>query len=195
MSGTGLFDNSSKPTTNSSQQSPSVSTNVTRDEIVRVLMPELRKLVEDSVDKAIEHAMAPLLDKQRQLEVELIQLTAERQRAAPPPKPAARATEMTVRNAAADAASKPPVGAVGSNALAALNTPEVASGVQSPPLTERRTAYVVASTSGVLVDDIPSELNGARRKRIVIWAFSIVILVSLLCAIALSVASNLGRYF
>ena len=75
------------------EQGPSVQSSITRDDIVRAVMPELQVLVRHLVDTNIERALAPLLDKQRELESALKELRKAQVR--PEPAPAAATTRST----------------------------------------------------------------------------------------------------
>ncbi len=56
-----------------------------RDELVQTVMPELRTLVEHLVKTTVERSLAPLLDRQRELEAKLERVASslEKQRALP----------------------------------------------------------------------------------------------------------------
>jgi hypothetical protein len=140
------------------------------------------------LEAAIQGALAPLLDKQRELEVALGDLRrAERRPEDVPSLVSRRAPE--------------PVTALGSNALAqpavvmraAPIAPAVGAAprpVAAKPLTLAFTATPDANASW----DIPKELNGSRRKRAVIWILAIAVVLLLLSVAGLSVLSNTGRY-
>jgi hypothetical protein len=135
------------------------------------------------LEATLKSALAPLLDRQRELENALGDL----RRADPrPPDVPGRAPD--------------PVNSLGSVARAepppALRAAPLAPAVAAPP---RAMARPLGSTSTSAHDaaaawDIPAELNGSRRKRAVNWILGLAGVLLLLSAAGLSVLSNTGTY-
>jgi hypothetical protein len=180
----------------SATQSASVSTSAARDELVRAIMPELRLLVQHLVETTFERSLAPLVEKQRELEAALkevrsAQVRADQALSAPTKRATAVVTsdhsnqtegQLIVTSAAPIAIREPVV----RHADAAIE--------QSAPKS-RSAALRPASHDASALVDMPAELNGSRRKRVIVWTIAVCAVSILLSVITLSVASNLGTHF
>ncbi|GEM_PF-3003608 len=185
-----------------SQTSPSgPSTPVTstvRDELVRAVMPELQVLMQHMVETAVGRAVAPLLDKQRELERALEELRNAQARPQPTP---VTLTKQTVEPAAptrtAQAqASLPVTTSAPSMSHAAVEVGPSPMPTAARPLVRPTAIPVVAVPYGAdVLDDIPAELNGSRRKKIILSVLAVTVVVSLAAAGVLSILSNQGMYF
>jgi hypothetical protein len=183
-------------------QNAPVNTRDLRDELVRALMPELRTLVEHlvavatdrsvtrepsrDVDAAIARAIAPLLERQRTLEAAVVEL----QRNTPATK------------TSGGVAQRPPERLISPGGVQVETQAWIPSSANGPPvdtaIPRNLPAPRVAAKLGTNAfdttpwADIPAELNGSRRKRIVVWLLAFGLLALLGTAVALSVMSNAG---
>jgi hypothetical protein len=176
-----------------------------RDELVRALMPELRTLVEHlvtvatdrsvapassrDIDAALARSLAPLLERQRTLEAAVVELQRN--------PPAAKS--------AAGAAQHLPERTISPVDVQVDTQAWITSSTNGPPvdtaISRKLPAPRVAPTLGTQAfdttpwADIPAELNGSRRKRIVLWLLAIGLFALLGTAVGLSVMSNAGAQF
>ncbi|HEY5960971.1 MAG TPA: hypothetical protein VIV60_30655 [Polyangiaceae bacterium] len=165
-------------------------TGTLRDELVRAVMPELRLLMDHLVNTAVERSIAPLLEKQNELEAalkELRNLQLRSDQAA-----IATAKEATLARAAHTE----------SRAHTAANAPSTSRGANAPIQAEAHERSRVRTQTTVAVVtcdahaslDIPEELNGSRRKKLVAVMVGTILVVLLLFAVGMSVLSNMGTY-
>jgi len=193
-----------------SPTSPTSSTSEVRDELVRRIMPELRALTEQLVKTSIERSIASLLDRQRELEVKVERsrgmsfdtprdFDAKLEAAIAPLLAKQRALEMML-DAARQAEVHPAPRLGGPPALPTQPTQPTQAAAPRPMIVERpatgpRTDALAAaalSTNDLL--DIPAELNGSRRKRVVVFLLLITVIGVLATVASLSVMSNVGAY-
>jgi len=171
-----------------------------RDDLVRIVMPEVRALVEHLVKTTVERSVASLLDGQRELEAKLERvatsldkqhaLTASAASAARPALDERRELEAAIQRALLPLLEK-------QRDLAATRAAPVlpAVGAAPRPIAAKPPAAAFAlAPDANTVWDIPNELNGSRRKRAVIWILAIAVVLLLLSVAGLSVLSNTGRY-
>jgi len=175
---------------NPSEQSSSVRTSVVRDELVRAVMPELQVLMHHLVNTAVEQAITPLLNKQRELEAAIKELRNTQVR--PEPSPHAPEPASTTRTARAEGGTlaTPFVSTVTGAAVALAP----ASAVARPVVSARSEVIPAAVYDTYVLTDLPSELNGSRRKKATVWVLAGTVILLLLSAIILSVLSNRGTY-
>jgi len=129
-------------------------------------MPELRTLVEHLVKTTVERSPSSPLDRQRELEATL-------ERALAPLVAKQRELEA---------------------ALAELRRTEVRP--QAAPIAAKPRGAAIATTYEATGSwELPSELNGSRRKRVVIWMLAIGVILLLLSVTGLAVLSNMGKHF
>jgi hypothetical protein len=185
-------------------QSAPVNTRELRDELVRALMPELRTLVEHlvavatdrsvapapsrDVDAAIARAIAPLLERQRTLEATIVEL----QRNALATKTSAGVAQRSPERLVSP-------GGVQVETQAWVSSPANGSPVDIAIPRALPPPRVAATLGTKAFDttpwaDIPAELNGSRRKRIVLWLLALGLIALLGTAVALSVMSNAGAH-
>jgi hypothetical protein len=173
-----------------------------RDELVRVVMPELRVLMEHLVAGAVERSLAPLLEKQRELEESIKELRSAQVRSA---QAAAATTKPAVEMASARviAVDPRPVAPVSPAVYREAVPVDVVTyreaPVTAPAQPNRETkgnVYQAPHRAARLdsMEDIPSELNGSRRKKLLMVAFAVALFVLILSAVGLSVMSNLGTH-
>ena len=182
-------------TSGSAERSPLLSTRELRDELVRTLMTEIRQQVRPMVDSAVERAVAPLLEKQRELEGALKELRARQGRAqsSADPSPARsgdaptspRSSELGARIAAART-SATQTDAV---AVSVLDTGDAGT-TRSRDLVAVPAA--VTAPYAAATAEIPLELDGSRRKRTIAWLLGVVALLLILAMAGLSALSNVG---
>ncbi|MGC4065009.1 MAG: hypothetical protein QM784_10280 [Polyangiaceae bacterium] len=190
----------------------SISVSEVRDELVRVVMPELRVLMEHLVAGAVERAIAPLLEKQHELEDALKELRTVQARAVQPTAVAKPATQVVSARVAP--AESYPAPAVNTAVYREPPQPNVAvyrepakaefNGYRDAPVPTTATpngepanrVNLATGRSSRLdtLEDIPSELNGSRRKKFLMVAFAVAVFVLILSAVGLSVMSNLGTH-
>jgi hypothetical protein len=179
-----------------------------RDELVRAVMPELHVLLQHSVNAAVERAMAPLLERQRELEAELTELRALARPAAAPSATSTAAVvsrDALVRPVAtaspAPHATTTVAEARGVSVASPVAHSVVSRGVESIPVisdaphTARVQGHAATSLRDDDLYDIPSELNGSKRKKLLLGGFVAGLLLLLLSAAGASLASNLGVHF
>jgi len=173
-------------------------------------MPELRALVEHLVKTTLERSVASLLARHGELEakVERVATSLEKQRALPAAvQPAAtpspdgrRELEAAVQSALVPLLDRQ---RALETALADLRraqtrpAPSLPAAVSAAPRAvpmQPLTAAFTAAHDPTAAWDIPAELNGSRRKRVVIWILAIGVILLLLSVAGLSVLSNTGRY-
>lgn len=198
-------------------------TSEVRDELVRVLMPELRVLTEHLVKTAVERSLASVLDRQRELEAKVTRsggasfdkprdfeaqiqaaiaplFTKQRELEAmlaasrhsdvyPQSSPGRGALHVPEQQVAARRAGPPPL----PSTQAAAQAPAPVA-VARPAMGPRPDALAIAALSSNALDDIPAELNGSRRKRVVVFLLLIVLIGILATVASLSVMSNMGAY-
>jgi hypothetical protein len=199
-------------TSNSAERGSLVLTRELRDELVRTLRPELRQLVQHIADSALERTMAPLLQKQRELEAALKELRILQSRYERSAEPSAaravdvatppRISQVETRAAAACAsATQAQVPAVSvpaaDNAAPTRSRDAVAVSVATPAgyaaaASTRAHVLRVPGHDWNTVEDIPSELNGSRRKRTIACLIVVTVLLAILTMAGLSVLSNMG---
>jgi hypothetical protein len=181
---------------NSTDKSSATPNSELRDELVRAVMPELRVLMQHLVNAAVERSIAPLLDKQRELEASFADLRSAQLRsltsASTPTKhaPELASVARTVQ-VEANALVTAAVQTVSRNGVA----PVPAAAVERPTVRARTEVIAAAAYDSNAMADIPRELNGSRRKKAVALAFAISAAILLLSVIGLSVLSNMGTYF
>jgi hypothetical protein len=168
-------------------------------------MPELRTLVEHLVKTTVEQAANPPLDRQRELEAaieralsplvakqaELEATLSELRRAevrplASPSAALERAPRLTPSPENLDAA-QPPVHARAAPFTSVLHAPPHPVAVKLP-------GAIAAARDPAASWELPSELNGSRRKRVVIGILAIGVTLLLLSVAGLAVLSNIGRH-
>ena len=166
-----------------------------RDELVRAVMPELQVLMHHLVDTAVERAITPLLNKQRELEAALKELRNAQVRSEPSPitsaKPAPEPA-ATTRTARAEG------GTLGTPFVPTMSSAAVvlppATAVARPVVGARSEMISTAVYDTYVLTDLPSELNGSRRKKAIVLVLASIVILLLLSAIVLSVLSNRGTY-
>ncbi|HEY6727220.1 MAG TPA: hypothetical protein VI197_24465, partial [Polyangiaceae bacterium] len=143
-------------------------------------MPELRVLTEHMVKTSIERSIASLLDRQRELEAKVersggvvhdkpLDFEAKLAAAIAPLLAKQQTFEATFEAfRRAEARPEPLVGA------ASLSTRSAAQGamtvtVDQVAMRRQSDALAAAALSGNALVDIPAELNGSRRKRVVVF--------------------------
>jgi hypothetical protein len=174
-----------------SEQGPSVQSSVTRDDVVRAVMPELQVLLRHMVDTSIERAIAPLLDRQRELESTIRELRQAQAR--PAQAPLATTTPTTEARAVqtqSTAVVARPAQPMIPDAAARAGTAAIVS--HTINTRSNVTPMVVFDTTPL--DDIPLELNGGRRTKAILWGISVAVVLAIASAIVLSVLSNQGTY-
>jgi uncharacterized membrane protein len=170
------------------QSAPAVTTAL-RDELVRAMLPDLQTLVRHTVDTAVARSTAPLLDQLRELQAELRELRSVPTRPEPAasarrvPEPAAPTRAVQAETPATITRTSPtrPVETVACEAAIAVERPRVRPPMQAVPDT-------------AMDADIPTELNGMRRKKAVAWAVGVLVTMLLLSAAGISILSNLGTH-
>jgi hypothetical protein len=182
-------------TSGSTERGPVLSTRELHDELVRTLMTEVRQQMRPIVDVAIERAVAPLLEKQRELEGALKELRARQGRAqsSADPSPARsgdaptspRSSELGTRVAAASTAATQ----TDAVAVSVLDTGD-AGATRSRDLVAVPAAVTAPYAAATL--DIPLELDGSRRKKTIAWLLGVVALLLILAMAGLSALSNVG---
>lgn len=180
----------------SATQSGSVSTSAVRDELVRAIMPELRLLVQHLVETTFERSLAPLVEKQRELEAALKEVRSAQARADQASNASAKRTPAVVTSARPIQTEDPFI--VTSAAPGAVREPVVRhadTAIEQPVSRTRSAALRPATHAASALEDMPAELNGSRRKRVIVWTIAICAVSILLSVITLSVASNLGAHF
>ncbi|HEU5073396.1 MAG TPA: hypothetical protein VFU02_04475 [Polyangiaceae bacterium] len=159
-------------------------------------MPELRVLTEQLVKSSIERSIASLLDRQRELEVKV-----ERSGGASFDKP--RDSEARLEAAIAPLLAKQRALELMLDAIRQAQgrpAPPTQTAAQRPMTAERlameppRDALAVAALSANALIDIPEELNGSRRKRIVVLLLVLTVIGILATVVSLSAMSNMGAY-
>jgi hypothetical protein len=149
-------------------------------------MPELRLLMDHLVNTAVERSIAPLLEKQNELEAALKELRNLQ----------LRSDQAAIATAKARAAHTE------SRAHTAANAPSTSRGANAPIQAEAHERSRVRTQTTVAVVtcdahaslDIPEELNGSRRKKLVAVMVGTILVVLLLFAVGMSVLSNMGTY-
>ena len=179
----------------SSEQNSPVRTSVVRDELVRAVMPELQVLMHHLVDTAVERAITPLLKKQQELEAALKELRNAQVRPEPSPITSAKQAPEAVstpRTARAEGGTLgTPCVPTASGAAVALPP---ATAVARPVVSARSEVIPAAVYDTYVLTDLPSELNGSRRKKATVLVIAGAVILLLLSAIVLSVLSNRGTY-
>jgi hypothetical protein len=177
--------------TGSREQGSSVQSNVSRDDIVRAVMPELQVLVQHLVTTSVERALAPLLDKQRELEATIKELRKAPVRSEPTP-----AVATTHGTAARAVQAQPEVAATRPAPHVVPDiVPQSGATVVARHAPSARSAVTNAATFDTTpLEDIPLELNGGRRRKAILWTIGVAVLLSLAAAVVLSVLSNRGTY-
>ncbi len=153
-------------------------------------MPELRVLMDHLVNRAVEQSIAPLLAKQNELEAALRELRncqVRFEKAA-----SASAKDITPARAAQAEAHAQAVPAVAVMTREHVTTAQTTAQARSRVGMQAAVAVVADDASASL--ELPAELNGLRRKKIVVAVFAVGLLVLLLSVAGLSVLSNLGTY-
>jgi hypothetical protein len=166
-------------------------------------MPELRTLVEHLVkttverttapslgarhelEAAIERAVAPLVAKQRELEAALGDMRRESRHQASPGDAAQRAPEPTTSRGSVEVAA-PPLAARAAPIAHALDA------APRPVAAKPRNDVIAVAYDANASWELPSELNGSRRKRVVIWLLAIGVVLLLGSVAGLAVLSNSG---
>lgn len=186
------------------QNAAPVNTRDLRDELVRALMPELRTLVEHlvavatdrsvapapsrDVDAAIARAIAPLLERQRTLEASVVELQRNTLATKPSAGAAQRSPERLISPGGVHVETQAWV-------TSSTNGPPVDVAIQRDLPAPRLAATVGTKAFDTTPwADIPAELNGSRRKRIVLWLLALGLLALLGTAVALSVMSDAGAH-
>lgn len=210
----------SKPATppaSSSVHGAPATTSEVRDELVRALMPELRALTEQLVKTTVERSIASLLDRQRVLEAKLersdrpafdkshdfeakiaaaiaplIAKQSEFEKVLGTSRP--NVGELLASTAPARVEEQVATRRVGPPPLPnqALAVPSIAA--ERSPMGPRPDEFARAALSENALVDIPAELNGSRRKRVVVFLLVVVLVGILATAAGLSVMSNMGAY-
>lgn len=176
-----------------------------RDDLVRALMPELRTLTEQLVKTTVERSIASLLDRQRELEAkldrtdELRGIEAKIAEAIAPLIAKQGELEKALATSRSQAASAPvaaPVAArrAGPPPLPGQVLAAPSSAAVRQPIGPSPDLLAAAALSTDAVGDIPAELNGSRRKRVVVFLLVILLVGILATAAGLSVMSNMGAY-
>jgi hypothetical protein len=168
------------------EQNSSVSASAVRDELARAVMPELRLLLQHMVETAVERSMAQLLDKQRELEAALNDV-----------RDAQRRAEQSARTCAGHTpqpAAAPRAVHAEARPLANRASPAPATVIERPAVAAR-TEVLAARCDANALADLPPELNGSRRKKVLLAAFSVAAVALVLSSVAASVLSNMGTYF
>jgi len=186
-------------TSGSTERGPLLSTRELHDELVRTLMTEVRQQMRPIVDVAVERAVAPLLEKQRELEGALKELRARQGRAqsSADPSPARsgdaptspRSSELGARVAAARSA------ATQTDAVAVAGLDTVLDTGDAGTTRSRDLVAVPAAVTApyaAATAEIPLELDGSRRKRTIAWLLGVVALLLILAMAGLSALSNMG---
>lgn len=149
-------------------------------------------------EAAIAAALAPLLAKQRELEKMLATSRHAEVHSQPSPGTGAAkvpdlpssSTRPAIEEPVAASRARPPPLPV----QAAPQPPPLTMAVERPAIAPRSNALAPAAFDTNALVDIPAELNGSRRKRLVVFLL-IVVLVGILATVAsLSVMSNMGAY-
>ena len=157
-----------------------------REEREHALTPDLRAEIQSIVRSTVDRAIAPLLDKQKKLEQALeharVELEAERTKLAtapamPPPVPVV--------------VPATPVAVVCATPVA------VASPIAAPPPDDAESIPVfveeeLAAAPLLETSDVPWELDGSRRRRLVAWIFGTVFVLALAAASAAAMLSQAG---
>lgn len=212
-----LWESSPTRAPTPSPQTAPVNTRELRDELVRALMPELRTLVEHLVTLATDRSLAPVLERQRELQASLgrsgasgssVDVDAAVARSLAPLLERQRQLEAALAELQRNpAGAKSSIGAAQHFAEPFVSSESVPIDTQAwvtaphapraEPAIPRalRTPENSAAIGNVAFDttpwaDIPSELNGSRRKRIVLWLLVLGVLALLGTAVGLSVMSN-----
>jgi hypothetical protein len=167
-------------TSSSAERSSPVLTRALRDELVRTALPEIRQLVRYMVDSVVEEAIAPLREKQQELEAALKELRTVQSRSERSPGAApARAV---------DVATPPGISQVEPRAAVPVSTQSGQVAAAIP----RADVQPMPGKDWSTVADIPAELDGSRRKRTIAWSLGVLMLLAVLCVAGLSVLSNMG---
>jgi hypothetical protein len=172
--------------------------------LVRIVMPELRVLMEHLVSTAVERSISPLLEKQRELEASLAELRSAQLRSSQVVTASARHVVETAPSRSVQAERRP-VAPVNDTAVYREPVPvnvgpygEVAVPVVAPQNRELNGRNNAAATTRSArlesLEDIPSELNGSRRKKFMMVAFAVIVVVLILSVVSLSVLSNMGTH-
>ena len=131
-----------------------------RDELVRAVMPELQVLMHHLVDTAVERAITPLLNKQRELEAALKELRNAQVRSEPSPITSAKQAPepaSTTRTARAEGGTLgTPFASTVSGTAVALPP---ATAVARPVVSARSEVIPAAVYDTYVLTDLPSELN------------------------------------
>jgi hypothetical protein len=159
-------------------------------------MPDLQVLVQHLVETAVDRALAPVLNKQHELETALKALkdaqlrteTSSTPRAQPIREPVATAESHRTD---ANRFESPAATNVSYNEFKQAPAPVIPRPTSNVSAIELRRNTYDTNT----LDDIPSELNGSRRKKIVFWAFALIMVLVVVSAIGFSALSNMGTYF
>ena len=179
----------------SAEKSAPVPSREVRDELVRAVMPELRLLMEHLVNTAVEHSIAPLLDKQRELEAALKNLQSAQNRPAPSTNTSSRVnSEIAIATRSVPIEENPFVPYAAQTSARQAVIPMPAASVARPVVSVRAEVVTATVHDTDTLLDIPAELNGSRRTKTLIIAFAVVAAVIILTVIGLSVASNLGTH-
>lgn len=153
-------------------------------------------LTEQLVKTSIERSIASLLDRQRDLEAKFersgatsfdkpLDFDAKIEAAIAPLLAKQRALELMLDEARhAQVRPSPPT-------QAAAQRPMTAERLAIGP---RPDALAAAALSANALVDIPAELNGSRRKRIVVFLLVLTVIGILATVATLSVMSNMGAY-
>jgi hypothetical protein len=153
-----------------------------REEREHPLTPELRAELQRIVRGAIDRAIAPLLDKQKKLEQALerthSELEAERAKLAPRPAPAIPPPLPVAVPAA-------PIAVV---AAARMQAPPLDPSESIPVFVEEEISPAPTVSTG----DVPWELDGSRRRRLVAWIFGTLLVLALGAATTAAMLSQAG---
>jgi hypothetical protein len=151
-------------------------TGVREKEATHELSPELRREVQSIVRSTIDRAIAPLYDKQKKLEQALDHARAE----------------LEVERAKLVIAARP---------LPAIPLPSApvaaAARMQAPTLDDAESIRVFveeepAPAPPMETSDVPWELDGSRRRRLLAWIFGALVVLALGAAAAAAMLSQAG---
>ena len=162
-----------------------------RDELVRAVMPELQVLMHHLVDTAVERAIAPLLNKQRELEAAIKELHNAQVR---PESSPITSTGLAPEPASTTRIARTEGGTFGTPLVPTMPGAAVVLAPASAVARARSEVIPAAVYDTYVLTDLPSELNGSRRKKATVWVLAGTVILLLLSAIILSVLSNRGTY-
>lgn len=157
----------------------------------RSVMPELQVSMRRMIDDAVERAMAPVLAKQRELELAMAQLRRpvieDEARTRTDVAEVTEVTEVTPELTA------PPTLQEAADITVVDASLEQGAGVAALPVQPRAVRSMTIDTSPLA--DIPPELNGSRRRTTILWVLAVGVVLALVSAVTLSILSNQGTYF